>query len=372
MLVLTKPRVSSSACRARAYLNLPVTTYPSKKDGHFARLAFIRAFARCAHAALPARLLEKLHELESAEAQSRSFEDTMVRAQKECLIRNLLQLHSETTHESLERGLVGRFLKDGLLDNARECGWMSVAVRALLHLNRARRGMETGEIYYTQALGAFFKAERATRTSFGHAHTEWKCRLRAQREILEAYPFTFEGLPYRVLFGPNILKNFEEPGYVEFAVFPCEPSLISLLCSIHDPTFEHFDGALAIGRLRVTGHGLIIEETQSDIPDLLRRRGLHATIPSVPAIALSAVGRLAESEQGVFLATPYRIFHTWWKGSFRFRKAAIYCKAAKQAGGVLVHDEEGALTFPSGRLVTSDPQHYWYFSPERLSTIGKP
>ena len=162
---------------------------------------------------------------------------------------------------------------------------------------------------------------------------------------LDDHDFLYEASPFAEKPVGSPIGNFE------LAVYPTNGGLDRLMRLIADPTFEHADGAIALAAFTILENRLILEEVQSDVPDLLRRSALDGEVSELrkltedwQSIALAAARHFARKNgfSEFFASTPWRIF---WKymGSMHPDKARVYFERMEKLGGQLVYDEQGQL-----------------------------
>jgi len=162
-------------------------------------------------------------------------------------------------------------------------------------------------------------------------------------------------------------KWFEKPvANFEIAVYPYSEYLRRWLSYIANPSFEHADGAIALPSLAIKKGRLILEEIQSDVPDMIgmsngfRIDDFDAAYSAAEPIAyrwqkiaLAAVKEFARRHgfTEFYAATPWRVLLRY-RGSMHPDKADNYFGVMEANGGQLVHDYAGEL---------GKPQHYWRF-----------
>ncbi len=140
-------------------------------------------------------------------------------------------------------------------------------------------------------------------------------------------------------------------GNFELAIYPTNLRIKHALRLIADPTFEHADGAIALASFTVSKTQLILEEIQSDVPDLLRRSSLNGEVSELrdltenwQIIALSAARNFARKNgfSEFFASTPWRIF---WRyiGNMHPDKTRLYFETMEKLGGELVYDDKKEL-----------------------------
>ncbi len=146
-------------------------------------------------------------------------------------------------------------------------------------------------------------------------------------------------------------------GNFEVVIYPVDEGLKDMMQAVADPTFEHADGAICMAAFTVGEH-LVLEEIQSDVPGLLKRKGipeLAQAIKDWPHAVIEAA-RIVARRNGfgqILGATPWRLFQRY-SGGLHPDKARLYFDTMERLGGVLVYDDAGEIT-PGSR------QHYYRF-----------
>ncbi len=172
---------------------------------------------------------------------------------------------------------------------------------------------------------------------------------------------------FRMEASPFVEKPIGVPaGMCEIAVWPKDPKIVSALGSIKNPSFEHADGAIALAAVSFSkchSH-LLVEEIQSDVPQLIKSSGVNdARLGSVvrkwPEIAFSAVCEFARKNafKEFYVATPYRVIDRY-HGHMHPLKSKVYFETLEKLGGQLVYDDESELCGWMDR----ERQHYYRFA----------
>lgn len=158
----------------------------------------------------------------------------------------------------------------------------------------------------------------------------------------------------------------------DIVVYPADQEIKDALLIIGDPKFEHADGALAFASIKLD-RVMLIEEMQTDAPDLLRRIRANGCVPEAldavnkaeemlrplieiwPEILLAAVKEFAHKMQhGILLgATPWRVVQRYEGGLHPDKVTRIYFDLMQKLGGQLVHAEKG---------LDDGPEYYWRFN----------
>jgi len=197
--------------------------------------------------------------------------------------------------------------------------------------------------------------------------------LKIHRKYGKKFDFSFDGQEYITEVSPFAEKPVCGPvSDLDLVLYPKSETIRKALALIHDFSFEHADGALAFAAISFRKNAMLLEEIQTDIPDLFRRLRLHETdatilrsvadaehvltslLESWPKIILDAVKAFAKMHglDRLYGSTPWRI-NDRYDGIIHPDKAtAVYFNLMQKLGGQLVHDEKGELGIP---------QYYWQF-----------
>ncbi len=197
----------------------------------------------------------------------------------------------------------------------------------------------------------------------------WKIHKKYGRK----FDFSFDSQGYIAEASPFAEKPVCGPvSDLDLVLFPTKEFIRKVLAYVSDKSFEHADGALAFAALSFRKNAMLLEEIQTDIPDLFRRLRLRKTDEKVlnlisdaekmltglletwPKIILEAAKAFAKMHgyDKLYASFPWRI-NDRYDGIIHPDKAtAVYFNLMQKLGGQLVHDEKGDLGIP---------QYYWQF-----------
>ena len=198
-------------------------------------------------------------------------------------------------------------------------------------------------------------------------------------DIHHAFAYSEElgihGKRFRVEGSPFAEKRIGEPiGNFDIVVYPTTEQMKCALLTVTDPTFEHANGSLAFAAITIKDKTLILEEIQTDVPDLFRRlrltnlavrrreaidRAEETLAPFMekwPEIILESVRSFARRNSYLefYAGTPWRVMRRY-NGTMHPDKATkVYLDLMQKLGGQLVYDET--------QLLDRTPQYYWRFT----------
>jgi hypothetical protein len=168
------------------------------------------------------------------------------------------------------------------------------------------------------------------------------------------------GNSFLAIGSPFAQKPIGSPiGNFEIAVYPTDEKLRSAMHSIRDQKYEHADGAIALAACTILENEVLLEEIQSDVPELLRRAVVKPDALSGieliwPQLSLEAVRILAKMKSftEIYAATPWRIY-TRYTEAVHPEKTRIYFDTMEKLGGQLAYDDTASLD--------RWPQYYFRF-----------
>jgi hypothetical protein len=197
----------------------------------------------------------------------------------------------------------------------------------------------------------------------------WKIHRKYGRK----FDFSFESHEYIAEASPFAEKPVCGPvSDLDLVLYPTEDSVQKMLAYISDKSFEHADGALAFAALSFKKNAILLEEIQTDIPDLFRRLRLRkkderiltvvsdaeqmlaGLLEKWPEIILSAVKLFAKmhGQDKIYASSPWRIMQRYEGVMHPDKSTAVYFNLMQKLGGQLVHDDKEEL---------GEPQYYWQF-----------
>ncbi len=355
---ISAQHLPAPAKKARAYCNLLVDEYPKTKDYEFARNAFANAIVGEAKS--------YLHTLLLSPSPSRRIEPKQLGE----FVKQIKELVDGVDGKELTGRLLARYPGRQLHKTVRKKGFAYVVVAELLSLAKVERKLtQPTAALYEKMAEAYAEKKYAKVVFTKEENRAWERKVKQYMDIglIRSVPFVFDGGNYELLIGIDVLKTaFGNERYRQFAILPRTDAAVRLMETIQDPSFEHFTGAVAIGHVLTLKKSLrLVEEVQSDANVLLRRHGRTERIPALK-MAISALRASEVNSEGIFLATPFRVAHTYPDGELPFQKLKIYYDEAEESGGELVYDQDGLLVLPTISGLTSTvrgmEQHYWYYS----------
>lgn len=183
-------------------------------------------------------------------------------------------------------------------------------------------------------------------------------------ELLKSYSddyvIDFEGLKLKVVAGPFAMKGFFHTNSVlQMALYPLDESISTIINYVNDPRFSHADGAIAIAGMSIKEGTLILEEVQTDVPDLFRRAGyrvddfLIRPLDRLVEMVLAAVREfcIRKSFRDIYASTPFRIFDRYKNEVDPSKVNDIYYRELGRISSGLVFDDLADIDHSK--------QHYW-------------
>lgn len=377
--MIVKQHLPLPARRARAYLNVLVDTYQPLTELEFARNSVMR------HLVEHAKVMLAFRKIKETDKDTRVLVD---------LVTQLL------TMERIIPIIDKLFPYQTLIEAIHTFGWKYVVSRAIVEGGKTSTCLDPTQIGTLLGAKETYKwktpdgvvMSKGARGPFSVKENDaWKRRMllfdAPDEELRIAYEqdqktadfaaiqdirkyrlmtrFQYDGNWYGLVIGPGVLKTFEANKIenLELAIIPFNTCMIELMQSAHNPSFEHFDGAVAIAGISIRNGNIVIEEWQTDTPYLFRRAGItgHVQMPELVIAALRVWARELRKTK-VHLVTPYWIFKRYER--FPLEKARLYTEEPERVGGTLIFDDRAKLSVKAPQtdepLIPYDVRRHYY------------
>ncbi len=177
--------------------------------------------------------------------------------------------------------------------------------------------------------------------------------VNGRKFLVEASPFTEKG----------ILEPISD---LDIVVYPQDQKIIEAMKSIANLEFEHADGSIVAASILMKNKVLLVEEMQTEVPDLLRKAGLKKDVTKETEIllpiledweliAMEAIQLFANEHKfrEFYVMTPWGVTRRYQSSIHPDKLTKIYFSVLQRLGGELVFDDKAK--------VWNVPAYYWKF-----------
>ncbi|MDO8554814.1 MAG: hypothetical protein Q7S22_08445 [Candidatus Micrarchaeota archaeon] len=199
--------------------------------------------------------------------------------------------------------------------------------------------------------------ERATLELQLELHKQFSFRktmeVNGRKFMVEASPFTEKGI-------------MEPISDLDIVVYPQDEQIIEAMKTIANPEFEHADGSVVAASILIKNKVQLVEEMQTEVPDLLRKASLTRDVTKeteilLPIIedwellAMEAIQVFAKEHKfsEFYIMTPWGVTRRYQSSIHPDKLTKIYFSVLQRLGGELVFDDK--------TKVWTVPAYYWKF-----------